>query len=235
MSSAPVLAFATALACALVDWYAVARKRRALEYIFKPATLVATIAAALALAQGPHDGWQTPWFIAGLVLSLAGDVFLMLPDSHRWFPFGLGAFLAAHVCYIVGLNASLPPPAALVLVVPAAAIGWYLLRQILGGLRATGQQKLSGPVIVYGVTITLMLLSAWATLLRPEWSGARRVLVVSGATLFFISDSLLAWNRFVSETILTWNRAGGPFAAARLAIIVTYHLGQFALAASLAT
>ena len=42
------------------------------------------------------------WFVAALVLSLAGDVFLMLPKD--LFVFGLGAFLLGHLAYIVGLH-----------------------------------------------------------------------------------------------------------------------------------
>ncbi len=36
------------------------------------------------------------------VLSLAGDVFLMLPE--KWFVAGLGSFLLGHLAYIVGLQ-----------------------------------------------------------------------------------------------------------------------------------
>jgi hypothetical protein len=43
-----------------------------------------------------------------------------------------------------------------------------------------------------------------------------------GASLFFASDSLIAWNRFVR-----------PRAWAPVAIMVTYHLGQAGLVTSL--
>ena len=42
------------------------------------------------------------WFVAALVLSLAGDVFLMLPKD--LFVFGLGSFLLGHIAYIVGMH-----------------------------------------------------------------------------------------------------------------------------------
>jgi hypothetical protein len=45
---------------------------------------------------------------------------------------------------------------------------------------------------------------------------------ILGASLFYVSDALIAWNRFIGET-----RHG------RLAIIVTYHLGQVGLVLSL--
>ncbi|MDL1898986.1 lysoplasmalogenase, partial [Anaerolineae bacterium CFX7] len=82
--------------------------------------------------------------------------------------------------------------------------------------------SLRAPVVVYGIAISVMLWSAWATLYRADWSAPQRACVIVGATLFFISDAMLAWNRFVK-----------PFAAAKLAVIITYHLGQIALALTL--
>jgi uncharacterized membrane protein YhhN len=45
---------------------------------------------------------------------------------------------------------------------------------------------------------------------------------ILGASLFYASDALIAWNRFVRET---------PHA--RLTVMVTYHLGQVGLVLSL--
>lgn len=213
-----LLALVFALAAA--DWYAVARSNKTLEYIFKPATMVGVIALALSLTAEPHDVWQTRWFLAGFVFSLAGDVFLMLPNP-RLFVFGLGAFLAAHICYILGLNPTLPPPNAFVLLLPIALIAGAVVWRIIQSLRAANHTSLIGPVIAYGVAMALMVFSAWATLFRADWQGLRVVYVIAGATLFFVSDGMLAWNRFVR-----------PFGAARLGVIVTYHLAQILLALS---
>ncbi len=216
---------AAALIPALVDWYAVARSDKRLEYVFKPATMVVLVAVLFALLRGgvANDGWQAGWFLVGFVLSLGGDIFLMLP-AQRFFLPGLISFLLGHVAYIAGLNPTLPPaqPGLLVLLVAIALIGGALFREIASGLRAHGHHRLLAPVAVYSVVISLMLWSAWATLLRPDWSDARRLIVIAGATLFFVSDSILAWDRFVR-----------PFSFARLATMVTYHLGQLALAASI--
>ncbi len=211
-----------ALLIAAVDWFAVARENKQLEYVFKPATMVAIIVAALLLTRGPHDAWLAALLVLGFIFSLAGDVFLMLPGEKFFLP-GLVAFLLAHVSYIVGLNPSLPPIASLLLLLPIAFIGTILVRRIEAGLRASAQTKLRLPVAIYSVVISLMLFSAWATLLRPDWEITRRVAVIIGAMLFFISDSQLAWTKFVR-----------PFSLAKLGIIITYHLGQLALAASIA-
>src|SRR5690606_25669041 len=94
---AAVLLAATALS-AVVDWAAVHTDRRPVEYVFKPLTLALLVAAALAL--DPAEPTVRAWFVVALVLSLAGDVFLMLP-SDRFVP-GLASFLLAHVAYVVG-------------------------------------------------------------------------------------------------------------------------------------
>jgi uncharacterized membrane protein YhhN len=212
-----------ALLGALVDWFAVARAHKPLEYLFKPATMLAVIAAAWVWMQGAPDAWLARFLIIGFVFSLAGDVFLMLPNP-RYFLFGLVAFLLAHLAYIIGLNPTPPPLVALALLVPIAMVGTWFIARVVRALRAAPHTSLVAPVVVYGVVISLMLFSAWATLFRPEWTTARRAFIIIGATLFFLSDAMLAWNRFVK-----------PFAAAKLGVIITYHLGQIALAAAMAT
>jgi uncharacterized membrane protein YhhN len=222
VSQASLILLVVALALALVDWLAVVRRWKRLEYVFKPATLVAVLVGAWLLTRGPHDAWQAPLFLAGLVFSLGGDVFLMLPGE-RWFLAGLVSFLLGHVCYIVGLNATVPPWSALVILVLVAVIGAVLYRSVAAGLRRQGQTAMLVPVAVYSAVLSLMLFSAWATLFRPEWTPVRQGLVIAGASLFFASDAMLAWNRFVT-----------PSSLLNVLVIVTYHLGQMALAASIA-
>jgi len=53
-------------------------------------------------------------------------------------------------------------------------------------------------VAVYAAVISLMLVSALATLFQPGWPTSEAAFVAIGATLFFCSDALLAWNRFVA-------------------------------------
>lgn len=215
------LAFAAALILAGIEWLAVARGWRRLEYIFKPATLLAVILAAWLLTRGPHDGWIARFFLPGLVLSLAGDIFLLLPGE-RFFMAGLVSFLLAHLCYTVGLNPMLPPWPALVCLLVVGVIGLPLIRGILSGLRRQHQIELTIPVVMYGLVLSLMLVSALATLFRPEWTPVRRGMAIAGAGLFYASDTMLAWNQFVA-----------PLPQRRLWVMITYHLGQIGLAASI--
>ena len=215
------LAFAAALILAGIEWLAVARGWRRLEYVAKPATLVAVILAAWLLTRGPHDGWMARFFLPGLVLSLAGDIFLLLPGE-RFFMAGLASFLLALLCYIVGLNPTLPPWPAFVLIPMVGTIGLPLIEGILSGLRRQNQTALTKPMVIYGLALSMLLVSALATLFRPEWAPVRRGLVIAGASLFYASDSMLAWNR-----------CAAPLPRCRLWVMITYHLGQIGLAASI--
>jgi uncharacterized membrane protein YhhN len=205
------------IAIMAIDWLAVVRSRRRLEYFAKPAAMLALL--AWLWIDGPATIGKAPlaWFAIGLVCSLAGDVLLLLPE--RFFLPGLVAFLLAHLAYIVGLNAGgiLWLTEAL-LAIPMALIGGWLVWRIGGSLRAKGRSKLVIPVVLYTIVISLMVVSAVATLFRSEWPVGPATLVSIGATLFFLSDAVLAWNRFVA-----------PVPHGKVLVIVAYHLGQMAL------
>ena len=205
------------LLVAVLDWVAVARSWRRLELLAKPLTL-AVLFVVLALV-GRFHSLPLIFFGLGLLFSLAGDILLLF--SERWFVAGLGAFLLAHLCYITGFN--LPPPnvsplwslgVAVVLAVSMAR----LLRRIVAGLRARNQTKLVIPVTAYSLVLTLMLLVALLTMLRLDWNAAAALLAALGAFLFFLSDILLAWDRFVT-----------PVRNGRLFNMILYHLGQLML------
>ena len=101
MTAAAWALLVVAAVLAVVDWIGVARGSRALEYVGKPGALAALVLVALTL--DPADGSARTWFVVALVLSLAGDVFLMLPRDR--FVEGLASFLLAHVAYVVGFTA----------------------------------------------------------------------------------------------------------------------------------
>jgi len=208
------IAFVVAGVFGVGDWIAKARHDRRLELVCKPLTLVALIAAAIALHPAADAHARRGWFVAALVLSLAGDVLLMLDDEHRdLFVPGLAAFLVAHLCYLGGFWTE--PPAGWAFVVAAIVVvvlvGPFAAR-ILGALRRV-EPGLRAPVGAYIVVIAAMVATALAT-----GNAAAAV----GAVLFASSDTMIAWNRFVH-----------PFRAADVAIMVTYHLGQALLVASL--
>lgn len=80
-------------ACALLAIAGVYAGWPWLHYVFKPLTTLAI--AAMVVATSRAEPAYRRAVIAGLVLSTAGDVFLMLPGDR--FVYGLAAFLVAHV------------------------------------------------------------------------------------------------------------------------------------------
>jgi uncharacterized membrane protein YhhN len=153
----------------------------------------------LYAALGPQASWL---LIAALTLCLLGDVYLMLPDE--LFPAGLAAFLVGHLAYVADFDAT--PLARLIWFIIVVAASIPLALRII---RKVPQPPLRIAVGAYMAAISLMVGSAIA-------SGS--MIATAGALFFFASDAMIALNRFVS-----------PFASARVAIIVTYHIGQLLL------
>lgn len=211
---------ATAVVAAAVDWFAVASRRKRVEFVAKPAVLTLLLVAAVALPAAHTDlASRRWWFVGALALSLAGDVLLMLPSDR--FIAGLIAFLGGHVLYIVGL---LQPPSGvppftfsaegLVLAgVVVAGVATLPTTAILRSLHHRGENALIGPVIVYLVTLATMVVLA---------TNVGVPTAAAGAILFLLSDAILAINRFVR-----------PLPAGDLAVHVTYHVAQGLLVLSL--
>jgi uncharacterized membrane protein YhhN len=211
MSSAVGILLVAAAVVAAVDWTAVATSRRSIELISKP--LVAALLLVAALALTPEDDPQRALFAAALALSLGGDIALLM--SARWFSLGLASFGAAHVAYVLGLlREGVSTVGAVAGLVLAAAGAFFLGRPIVAG---AGSRRAG-----LGVAVGLYVAVISATVIAAGASGdlAARV----GATLLYVSDSILGWNRFVA-----------PMRYGRLATRVTYHVGQASLVLSLVT
>lgn len=192
---------------ALGNWVAVARSSRIGVYVCKPATLALLI--GLALTIDPAHADVRAWFVVALVLSLAGDVFLMLPRDV--FVAGLAAFLLAHVAYIVGLN--LHTEGIWLLAIPVFVATAIMGRRLVEEIAASGAPEMVGPVVAYVLVISIMGASALAS---GSWVAA------AGALLFVTSDSLIGENRF-----------GRSQPWMPVTIMVTYHVGQALLVLSL--
>jgi uncharacterized membrane protein YhhN len=200
---------AAILVCAILNLRAVFADATEQEYLFKPLTTLLTIALAATV---PGERGRYRWLIvAGLICSLAGDVWLMLPGD-RFIP-GLASFLLAHLCYIAaftrgGWRAS---PS------PAVVCGGYLMLLLWWLLPYAGEVRV--PVAAYSLVICTM---AWQAIERWRVEGSTSsALAALGAVLFVVSDSALAVNRFLS-----------PFALERLVVMGTYVPAQWLIALS---
>lgn len=209
-----------------LDWLAVGFNWRRVQWFAKPGTMVVLLGSLSLVISGSGAAqgkplWQGPltWFFLAALFSLLGDVFLML--SAGFFLAGLGAFMAAHLAYIAGLNTSLPPlaPLGVGLVLVGGLVAGVYSHLRAGLMSRPGGRRLAPAVLVYSLILGAMLLSAVLTLFRPEWEKPAAALAGIGGILFLSSDTLLGWDRFVR-----------PVRNGRLWVMVTYHLAQFALA-----
>ena len=201
-----------ALVIAAINWLAVAKKWVRIKYISKPAVPLALI--CWLILNGGFQG-QLIYFVIGLIFSLAGDIFLMLPNEK--FIAGLVSFLFAHIAFILGFSNGIPnfSAAGLILLILVALNAFEIFRRISNGLRSRGQDSLIPSVLIYTIVISLMLVSALLTMVAPnsEWNPFPSLMVSFGAMLFALSDTLLAWNKFVK-----------PIIYGNIFVIVTYHL-----------
>jgi uncharacterized membrane protein YhhN len=207
---------------AMLDWVAVGKGWKKTEYIFKPVTMLLLFTTLATSGATRSLTWI--YFGLGLLFSLAGDVFLMLTYarfSERWFIPGLAAFLLAHIAYMIGLITPLQiisPLWGVGIGVILALVSGRILRRILDAIHTLGLRRMAMPVALYGMVITIMLLSALLSMYRLDWEIPASILVSLGAALFYISDVVLAWNKFVR-----------PVRHGRVVNMALYHLGQVLL------
>ncbi|MBI5952582.1 MAG: lysoplasmalogenase [Chloroflexi bacterium] len=205
-----------ALVFAALESLALWKKWTRLEYVAKPAVMVILFIwlwTTSGLVGAPF------WFGIGILLSLTGDVLLMI-SLDRLFLAGLVAFLLAHAAYLVGFNIPVSEFSiwGLVMAVTIGLGSARITRLIVAPLASKGQARMRIPILIYSTVISLMLLSAMMKLVDVSWDTNAAILVSLGAFLFYLSDIILAWHKFVA-----------PIQNGRIYNIGAYHLGQIAL------
>lgn len=188
-------------------------------YVFKPLTTLLIIALAW------HQLASLPLYrslvIVGLVFSLAGDVFLMLPRDR--FVAGLVSFLIAHLLYIPAFTDGawtgvyhpggfrLSPWVLAPFVVYAAVLLRILLPHVPRALKL--------PVTVYAAALLVM---AWQAAERGAAGLPGGAHAAAGGVLFVASDSALALNRFARR-----------FPGSDALVLATYFAAQTLIALSI--
>lgn len=197
---------------------ALRRKWSGLEYLAKPAVMVCLF-IWLVLESGLQNNLL--WFGVGLLFSLAGDILLMISLERLFIP-GLAAFLFTHISYLIGFQEQLLNLNvwSFILLFFVFLNALRLVRRIVAAMRSKGSDRLVYPVIVYSLVISLLLYAAFSTIFDPAWGTGAAFFVSAGAFLFWLSDLILAWNKFVS-----------PVNNSRTINILAYHLGQIGLIA----
>jgi uncharacterized membrane protein YhhN len=185
-------------------------------YLLKPISTLAVIGMALLSFLTPSvQPSFTLGITVGLALSLGGDVALMFKSS-KAFLTGLVLFLLAHIVYTISFtvpNGFHPQDLVTgsILLLLGALIYLYLL---------PGLGRMKGPVILYILVICFMVNRAFSTFFGDYFTTTQAWLLTLGATLFWLSDLILAVNRFRH-----------PFEANRLGLFL-YYGGQVLIALS---
>ncbi len=155
--------------------------------------------------------------IIALVFSWLGDVTLQLTQFREsYFMIGVGCFLIAQLLYALAFFTT-PGKNILVfrkvyLIIPVILYGLgilWLLNDSLGDMRL--------PVTIYTVVIMTMLLAAINR--KKKVNSQSFLLVLAGAIIFVVSDSILAINKFAQA-----------FELGRIASMTSYITAQYLIA-----
>jgi uncharacterized membrane protein YhhN len=198
----------------IMDLAGVLLPNELLQSVSKPLIIISLFVYFIVATKNTSSRFKV-WVFLALFFSWIGDVLLMFDrDGSLYFILGLSAFLLAHVFYIIFFNK----------VRTTQMIGarwWYFLIVVLyyGVFIAFIHSYLgdmSIPVKVYAVVISSMfLLSLHMLHIKNRKAGT---LMMVGALLFVISDSVLAINRFYSA-----------FEGAGFIIMLAYGLAQLSI------
>ena len=207
-----ILYFATGIAFIAIETIGVAWISIAVKSLIIPLL----IWLYLRFVRGHWNRFHSMIIIA-LIFSWIGDITLQLTQfQESFFLVGRGSFLITQLIYMVAFFIT-PGKNTLFfrkiyLLIPVALYGWGILWLLSAGL---GDMKL--PVTVYTLVILSMLLAA----VNREKKVNRQsfLLVLAGAILFVLSDSMIAINKFSQ-----------PFELARIAILSSYFTAQYLIA-----
>jgi uncharacterized membrane protein YhhN len=129
--------------------------------------------------------------LAAVILGWIGDILLIKIENEAFFKAGLTSFLLGHLLYIpamLSFAGTVRIPLLIISIIAAIPLG-ILIQRIV-----KPNKSLRIPVILYGIIIELMSLSALQLMAaRPEFWG---ILVFVGSLCFMISDSMLGYFTF---------------------------------------
>jgi uncharacterized membrane protein YhhN len=184
-----------------------------LVYIFVSAALVfklipmCLILLYAYLHRSQHNKRYFLLIFIGLFFCALGDALL------KNFVVGLSAFLIGHLFYIAAFITRWKFSwIRLCTIVPILIYAGIIATNLNGAMQNTDNEGLIIPVMIY---LFIILSMGWFSMMTGNvWS-------MLGSTLFIISDSILAWNKFISHVSYSG-----------VLIMLTYYTAQFLIARS---
>lgn len=174
-------------------------------FLSKPFLITTLVVVYLAAVKKPNF-----WYVSALFFSFWGDVLLLFKD--QFFMYGLASFLIAHflyikitASYIYEISFQKVLVASLPFVVFLLSF-WYLIFDNLGEMKI--------PVIVYGFVIAAFGVVSLLNYIQGK--NTANLWLLLGASLFIISDSLIALNKFYE-----------PKQFYSISIMITYIVAQY--------
>jgi len=158
--------------------------------ILKALTTSLIVLVALVAATGKKEryGWN---IVAGLLFSLNGDVLLSLGE--KYFLAGLVSFLCAHISYLFAFTSQSAFAAKKIPYIGWSVYGGIMIIILWSSVPAV--MKIS--VILYILVILTMAAQSSSRYLTNR--SAATFMACFGATLFVLSDSLLAFSHFHTQ------------------------------------
>ena len=193
------------LTSAILDVFGLAFHWLWLEIISKPMIVLSLIALYVVSAKKKKYD-----YLFALLFSFLGDIFLL--DKDGYFLLGIGSFLITQILFIKIIRSQLKRSNLKQKVTSILPFIIYLILLITVLWDSLGEFLI--PVIIYGFTISVFGMLSLLNHLLSKTPKSR--LLLFGALLFIVSDSLIAFHKFHEPVIIY-----------PIAIMVTYILAQY--------
>ncbi|MBE0423401.1 MAG: lysoplasmalogenase [Lutibacter sp.] len=177
-----------------------------LLYVFKPFIMLTLLFLYTSSVVDTNK-----WYSTALIFSFFGDVFLMY-SGQLPFKIGLISFLIAHILFIKIVISRIKEVKflkALFSAIPFLAVFSFLIFTLKDSLH-----EMLWPVVIYGLTIATFGAVSLLDFLNTK--SKKSILMLFGAVIFMISDSLLAINKFYS-----------PVHIIEVFVMITYVVAQY--------
>ncbi|MBA4302229.1 Uncharacterized membrane protein YhhN [Algoriphagus alkaliphilus] len=207
------------LLASLVDIAFLLEGNLSLRFFSKPLILLGLIIYFFQITRPIAATFLTKSILSALIFSWIGDILLLWPHL---FIYGLGAFLMAQVCYIIGFKLAQSGSNRLdqvnfikifffnLPIYLAAAFTFYLINPNLGSMKI--------PVIIYIIVIVSMVATARERFKKCNSASFWQVFI--GAVFFFISDGAIAISRFFFDFPESGIIIMGTYVIAQLLIVM---------------